>query len=193
MSNSTLPNCNIRPMGKISEAFVVLGIHSFQEACLYIKNLPYRRNLNKEDLLCVFKEQCGTCSTKHAVLKLLADEIGLDDVQLYCGIYKMSAHNTPAVASYLKLHGLAYIPEAHNYLKYKNQILDCTFADVNTVNFVDDLIEEIEIRPSQISDYKVKYHRDFLSKWIENNVEIHLSLDELWTIREQCIRDIASN
>lgn len=181
----------ILPHTLISQAFLELGVTTFDEACLYIQNLPYKRNANKADVFCVLKEQCGTCSTKHAVLKQLADEMGLDEVQLICGIYKMNAVNTPAVATTLLLHQLEYIPEAHNYLKYKNQIFD--FTKTEAINFADDLIEEVVIVPSQIGEYKVKYHQQVLQKWLDNHPHIPYTLPELWTIREQCIQEIAKD
>lgn len=139
--------------------------------------------------MCVIKEQCGTCSTKHAVLKQLADEMGLEEVQLICGVYKMNAINTPAVAAILLLHQLEFIPEAHNYLKYKNHIFD--FTKTESINFADDLIEEVNMLPNQIGEYKVKYHQQVLQHWLDVHPQVPYTLSELWTIREQCIQAIA--
>lgn len=187
------PDFEVKSKGKISEAFLKNGILTFRQATKFIQNLPYGRNPNKNDLTTLFTDNCGTCSTKHAILKQLADENNFIDIILICGLFRMSSQNTPEISSTLNKHGLVFIPEAHNYLKYKNQILDFTKPDAKAIDFIDDLIEEIEILPHQITDYKVTYHKKYLEKWLENNTEIKLSLAELWTIREQCIQNIADN
>ena len=40
----------------ISFSFRLLGIFSFQEATQYIWNLPYKRNVFKDNVLCVFED-----------------------------------------------------------------------------------------------------------------------------------------
>ncbi len=187
------PDFIVKPKGKISEAFLKNGILTFRQATKFIQNLPYGRNSNKNDLASLFTDNCGTCSTKHAILKQLADENNFTDIILICGLFRMNSQNTPEISSTLNKHGLVFIPEAHNYLKYKNQILDFTKPDADAIDFIDDLIEEIEILPHQITDYKVTYHKKYLEKWLENNTNIKLSLTDLWTIREQCISDLGAS
>lgn len=187
------PDFEVKPKGKISEAFLKNGILTFRQATKFIQNLPYGRNSNKNDLASLFTDNCGTCSTKHAILKQLADENNFTHIILICGLFRMSSQNTPEISSTLNKHGLVFIPEAHNYLKYKNQILDFTKPDADAIDFIDDLIEEIEILPHQITDFKVTYHKKYLEKWLENNINIKLSLTDLWTIREQCISDLGAS
>lgn len=172
--------------GTVSGAFAQVGIHSFDEAIRYIKNLPYRRNKNKEDLLIVLTDQYGTCSTKHALLKQLAVENGWDDVHLYLGIFLMTAANTPKIAAVLDEYQLTGIPEAHNYLKVGGIIVDATNPCSTEKDFIDNLMGETKIQPNQISTYKVAFHKDFLAHWLH---ELHISytLDEMWAIREECI------
>jgi len=86
---------------------------------------------------------------------------------------------------------LTYILEAHNYLSVDNEIIDCTKTGFGVVNFVADLIAEVEIESNQITDFKVSYHKEILQKWLSENPQIKLSFNELWTIREQCIEDLA--
>lgn len=180
----------IHPISITSQTFLKLGISTFNDACLYIQNLPYRRNTNKADVFCVLNDKCGTCSTKHALLKQLADEMGLTEVKLMCGIFKMNAVNTPEVATTLKHYHLAYIPEAHNYLRFRNQVYD--FTKSTAINFQGDLLEEIEMQTGQINGFKVLYHQQFLQRWLNHHPEIRYTTSELWSIREQCINDIAS-
>jgi hypothetical protein len=177
--------------GKISALFLQRDISCFSQACAYIKGLPYKRNSNKEDLSSLFTDGYGTCSTKHAVLKVLATENGVKDVRLMLGIYKMSAQNTPEVSETLTRHSIDYIPEAHMYLKVQNKTVDCTKQNSNAGAFESALLEELEIEPSQITGFKVSYHRQFLASWLVRHTDITYDLPQLWSIREQCIEDLS--
>ena len=178
--------------GVVSGSFNNLAINSFAEACKWVDNLDYRRNNDKNNKLVLFEELCGTCSTKHAVLKRLADENGNNYLKLVLGIFKMNSDNTPVITNVLNKYGLKYIPEAHNYLRNDNHMLDFTGIGVNVDEFELDLLEEIEISPDQITDFKVQYHKDYLSRWIQIN-RIPYKIDELWGIREECIAALAQN
>ncbi len=175
---------SIQPGKEISNQFLQRGISSFEEACSYIKALPYGRNADKHDSLCVFKDQKGTCSTKHALLKRLAEENGQNDIELMMGIFRMNGQNTPQTEQVLSAYGLSYMPEAHNYLKYKDTVIDCTTS--KQLDFQPDLMEESIIQPEQITDYKVAYHKLFLSEWLKM-AQLSYSLYEIWAIREKCI------
>ncbi len=163
------------------------GLDTFRKAAEWVSKLDYRRNIDKKNILCLFEEQCGTCSTKHALLKRLSDENSNTELKLMLGIFTMNAKNTPAIKELLKKYKLEHIPEAHNYLRAYNYILDYTGIGINETKFELDILEEFEIQPDQITDYKVAYHRDYLDAWIKEN-EIPYSLDELWRIREECIK-----
>lgn len=178
--------------GIVSRSFSNLAITNFAEACKWVEKLDYKRNNNKNNELIVFDELCGTCSTKHALLKRLADENGDSSLRLVLGIFAMNSKNTPVIKGLLSNYDLKYIPEAHNYLRNDNHMLDFTGIVVNVDEFELDLLEEIEITPNQINDFKVQYHRNYLRRWIETS-KISYTLDELWEIREQCIEAIAQN
>lgn len=175
--------------GSISKAFRDVGLQSFRQAADWVNHLPYRRNTDKNNPLCLFEDRSGTCSTKHALLKRLADENGNTVLKLMLGIFTMNAKNTPAVKEVLKKYNLKYMPEAHNYLRAYNYIIDVTGIGINETKLELDLLDEIEITPEQLAELKVSYHREYLSKWIADNA-IPYSLEELWTIREECIRAI---
>ena len=175
----------------ISVQFTNRGIRSFREATTFIKELSYGRNADKSNLTTVFTDNCGTCSTKHALLQMLANENDYQGLHLMTGIFKMNGNNTPKVAERLRKHNLEYIPEAHCYLRYSNEILDFTKRNSQPSDFSDDLLEEIEIEPDQITTFKINYHRNYLQQWLMDNPDINLSLNELWEIRENCIRDLS--
>lgn len=119
-------NFEIKSDQEISQLFLKNNCCDFHSASEFIRNLSYRRNLNKDNLATVFIDGCGTCSTKHAVLQKLAEENYQTDFKLILGIFKMNGNNTPQIKSVLETYNIDYIPEAHNYLKFKNEVLDFT-------------------------------------------------------------------
>lgn len=180
-------NFKILSKEKISEQFLKFNIHDFVSASEFVKNLPYKRNGNKENERCIFNDNGGTCSTKHALLKRLADENGFTEIKLILGIFRMNSQNTPKISTVLKKYSLKEIPEAHNYLKYQNRILDFTQRNSNPEDFINDLVEEIEIEPNQITDFKINYHKVFIKNYLEKKTEILFNHHEFWKIREECI------
>lgn len=181
-----LPDCDIQNNGDVSGAFLAKGISTFANACLYVKRLAYGRNENKDDILSVFKDGRGTCSTKHALLKRLAEENGLE-IDLVTGIYCMTQYNTPGIGTIPERHGLQYLPEAHCYLKAGTEIFDFTFPDSETTTFKEELLEETIIGSDNVINVKATLHKSFLRRWLLTNNTINLSLENLWEIREACI------
>lgn len=175
----------------VSNSFLEKGIDDFIGAAQYVEQLPYRRNQDKNNPTAALGEHCGTCSTKHALLKRLADENGHPELKLVLGIYQMNGSNTPAVAPILKKYKLKYIPEAHNYLRVHGYILDFTGLGMRESKLANSLLTEIEITPEQITDFKVGYHRDYLANWLADE-SLPYSLEEIWRIREECIGVLAA-
>jgi len=168
------PDFDIKSMGQISKEFTDRNIVTFKQASLFIKQLAYGRNADKNNLATVFTDNCGTCSTKHALLKRLADENEFEKVKLIVGLFKMNKKNTPQVSSTLQKYNLEYIPEAHCYLKFEDKIIDLTKLNSKPSDFLDELIEEIEILPDQITNFKVNYHKNYLASWLDKNKQINL-------------------
>lgn len=171
-----------------SKSFQDLDIQTFSEAMCFVKNLPYGRNSNREDFSLVLKEQKGTCSSKHALLKSLADENQHPEVKLMLGIFKMNGNNTPKIKSVLEKQNLVYIPEAHTYLKINKDIFDCSTANSSEINFKNDLLNEMEIQPQDVIHRKIEIHKAFLKNWSKEN---ELDFEEIWKIREECIEALS--
>jgi hypothetical protein len=165
------------------------GIDTWEDLLLLTKKIPYGRNSNREDLSLVLKENKGTCSSKHAFLKEIANQNNIPNVQLIIGIYKMKESNTK-IGTILSENAIAYIPEAHCYLKIKDERLDLTTKDADFEKIKKDLIEEIIIEPFQVCDFKVNYHKKFLEKWLNENT-LNLTFEQLWEIREKCIQSLS--
>lgn len=174
----------------LSKSCLGLGLKDFKSVCNHIKLLPYGRNSDRSNFELVLKEHKGTCSTKHAFLKQLAIEQNVSQIQLFLGIYKMQESNTNGVAAILSKYNLEYIPEAHTYLKYYNEILDFTRSIGSEINFKNSLILEKEIFPKDIGDYKLELHKRFIKNWIEEE-NIAYSFNDIWQIREACIKELS--
>ncbi len=173
--------------GIITGEFVAIGVRDFRAAAAYVNRIPYGRTSNRDDLVTVLREARGTCSTKHALLNVLAQEQGIQTA-LVIGIYRMNGRNTPGIAPVLERYGLDSLPEAHCFLRYREKRVDVTQAETNPSEPISEFLYEEDISPGQIGDYKTSLHRHFLRQWMrETGATTRYSLDELWQIREVCI------
>ena len=163
---------------------------NFDELINKVKNIPYGRNTNRYDFSLVLSENKGTCSSKHALLKDFADKNEIENVKLFIGIFKMDEVNTPKLGDLLSKNNINYIPEAHCYLKINQIAVDATTSDSFYDKIKHDIMEEIEIIPNQVSDFKVEYHKSFLKKWITETNQNN-TFEEIWEIREQCISKLS--
>lgn len=168
------------------------NIHTWDDAITYVQSLPYGRNTERGNLDIVLQENKGTCSSKHAFLKDLADINDISGVRLILGIYKMNAANTPGIGKHISEHNLEYIPEAHCYLKINGKRIDITSCNSTIERIKDDILEEIEIQVDQITSYKITYHQDYLRTWCTREKHM-LSYEQIWDIRERCISSLAEN
>jgi len=188
-----LPNFKLNNSSLLSALMHEKGIVDYISATEYIQSLPYGRIIDTTDLTNIIHENKGTCSTKHAFLHQLAAENEISDINLALGFFKMNAINTPAVAEVLKSYGLEYIPEAHNYLLYKDKRYDFTGLDFQTEKPTDVILSEMTILPNQIKEFKQHFHRFYIINWLkEENLGLKFSIDEIWDIRETCIQQLSS-
>lgn len=174
----------------LSKSCIALGLTDFISVCNYVKQLPYGRNNNRANYTSILQENKGTCSTKHAFLKEIAMENEADHMLFYLCIYKMKETNTVGIGEILANYNLAYIPEAHSYLKFQNKIIDCTRMEESQTSFKEAILLEEEILPKQIGEYKLAFHKGYIKNWIKDN-NIPYSYSEIWNIREACISKLS--
>lgn len=179
-------NFDISLPGPVSNALIQLGIYNFEDACRYIAALPYRRNSDKRNILCLFEDLAGTCSTKHATIRKLAIEQNHEEVKLVLCIFKMDARYAPSIKPILDHYQLDYMPEAHNYLQIADRFIDLTSPHAHYAKFADKILKTEWIEFDQIQDYKIMQHQTFLQNWIADKP--HFDLADIWNIREQCIK-----
>jgi hypothetical protein len=104
----------------------------------------------------------------------------------------MSKKNTPKTGTVLSEKNIKYIPEAHCYLKYKNERIDVTSTTSDFKKIENDLIEEIEIEPFQVSEFKVEFHKNYLKIWLKKE-QLDFTFQNIWDIREKCIQNISTS
>lgn len=178
---------NHRPLSKL---VLAKGVATLETALAYLRSLPYGRTSNRIDLSLVMMEQRGSCSSKHAFLKQLAIENDWSQVKLFIGMYAMNEQNTPGIGTVLTEHQITAIPEAHCYVKINGTVIDITSPTSSFDRIKDSLLEEIEIEPSQVADFKVKYHQKFMKNWLQTS-GIKIPFDKIWELREQCIKNLS--
>ncbi|MFW9940804.1 MAG: hypothetical protein ACFFFT_07175 [Candidatus Thorarchaeota archaeon] len=146
-SYENLPNAEIKPNGEISKIFLELGITTFKEACHYVHNMEYGYNTTYKDKLILFTEQMGTCTTKHAIIGGLAEELNIP-LYKHVGIYKFTEEISTGASEILKKYNIPYIPMAHCFLVYKNFQFDLTEGNCNGKNTsIENFIHEEEVDP----------------------------------------------
>jgi hypothetical protein len=167
------------------------GVVSWEDLIRCVKTFHYGRNANRADLSLVWYERKGSCSSKHAFLKMIADLNKIPNVELMLCMYKMTSDNTAKIARVLDHFKLDYLPEAHCYLKFGKELIDVTTMTSNLKSIENDILEEQVIRPEQVVEFKVDYHKAFMEKWGEEQ-HPEFSFEQLWSIREQCIDALSS-
>jgi hypothetical protein len=127
------PNKTIISAGTISNHFLSCGINNFLDACAYVHQLPYGYNSDRDDLMILFKEKMGSCTTKHAVIATLAAELDLP-IHKYIGIYPMTEALVTGTGKILDKYDLPYIPMIHCFLEYGDHRVDLTEGNQNGKN-----------------------------------------------------------
>ncbi|TES96372.1 MAG: hypothetical protein E3J90_08170 [Promethearchaeota archaeon] len=146
-SYDNLPNAEIKPVGEFSIKFLDLGIKTFKDACDYVHNIDYGYNTNYEDKMIFFKENKGTCTTKHAVIAGLAQELEIPLYKHVC-IYKFTEEITTGVHEILKKFEIPYIPMTHCFLVYDRYKFDLTEGNRNGKKKpIDDCIHTERVDP----------------------------------------------
>jgi len=149
MDNLTVfPDDTIEVSGPISQKFLELGMHTFRQACHYVHQLPYGYNSDKDDLFILFKEKLGTCTTKHAVIGTLAEELKIPVVK-NIGIYRMTETIVTGTDAILKKYELPYVPMLHCFLIHENYRVDLTEGNRNGKNCaIDEFLHTEKVIPN---------------------------------------------
>ena len=146
-SYNILPDVEIKPVGDISKKFLELGIKSFKEAIDFVHKSEYGYNSNADDKMIFFKEKMGTCTTKHATIAGLAEELNIP-LYKHVGIYKFTEEISTGTNEILKKYNVPYVPMAHCFLVYNDHRFDLTEGNCNGKNTtIESFIHEEQVDP----------------------------------------------
>lgn len=169
---SQLPDAGIAPAGIISKTFLGMGIDRFSEACRWVHDLPYGYNSDKGDLMILFKENKGTCTTKHAVIGTLAVELALP-VTKTIGIYAMTEAVVTGTQAVQDAYRLPYIPMIHCFLTAGDVRVDLTEGNQNGKNRpINDFLYTEDVRPDISEKAEYLLYRKALSDVILKRKEL---------------------
>lgn len=132
-SYTEFPNKPIEDNGLISRTFLSMGINDFHHACRYVHELPYGYNSDREDLMILFKEKMGSCTTKHAVIATLAAELEIA-IDKHIGIYAMTEALVTGTQKILDRYKLPYLPMVHCFLVFEAHRVDLSEGNPNGKN-----------------------------------------------------------
>jgi hypothetical protein len=152
-----LPNPMIKTKGPVSAKFIDLSIQFFWDACQYVQSIPYGYNSSRDDIFIIFKEGIGSCTTKHAVIATLAEEL---DITVYktIGIYEMNEDLVTGTQIILEKYQLPYIPMIHCFLEYNSYNVDLTEPNNNGKNHAIDeflFVERVTPNISEKNEYRL--------------------------------------
>jgi len=166
------PNPTIIKKGIISEKFISIKIRTFWDACSYILNLPYGYNSKTDDILILFNEGYGSCTTKHAVIATLAEELNIP-VYKMVGVYAMSEEIVTGTNDILKKYDLPYLPMNHCFLVYNSYRIDLTEGNYNGKNrSIEDFLFTEKVFPNISEKDEYLLYKKALKNYILNRKEM---------------------
>jgi hypothetical protein len=167
-----LPDLPLVRRGVISGYILDLGIATFRAACQYVHDMPYGYNSNRDDLMILFKEGCGTCSTKHAVIAVLAEELQIQVFRMI-GIYALTEDIVSGTGIILARYRLPYVPMIHCFLGCDSRRVDLTEGNRNGKNRpIDDFLYTQKVRAAISEKDEYLIYRSVLEKDIIKRPEM---------------------
>ena len=168
-----LPEKMIGPSGPVARKFLALGVETFQQACRFVHQLPYGYNSDRDDLFILFKENRGTCTTKHAVIATLTEELSLP-VAKHIGIYAMDEKIVTGTNQILEAYGLPYLPMVHCFLVFQALHVDLTEGNQNGKNrSIDHFLWSQKVIPNISAKDEYRFYRLGLTETVMNQKEFN--------------------
>jgi len=169
---TVFPNQTISKKGIISEKFISQKINKFWDACSYVHGLPYGYNSTTDDILILFKEGYGSCTTKHAVIATLAEELNIP-VYKTVGIYAMNEDLVTRTSHILEKYHLPYLPMIHCFLVYDLYRVDLTEGNENGKNrSIEEFLFTERVIPNISEKDEYLLYKTALKNYIMNRKEM---------------------
>lgn len=193
-NHSALPDGAITGGGLLSRAFTDRGLSSFQQACRWVLELPYGYNSDRDDPMILFAERKGTCTTKHAAIATLAQELGLP-VEKHLGVYAMTEEIVAGTAAILGRFGLPYVPMLHCFLVSGALRVDLTEGNRNGKRAViEEFLHSERVRPAISAREEYLLYRTWLIKLIDGRDELRgIDLHTVLRAREEGLKLLKAN
>ena len=188
-----LPEADIGDSGAISKGFLQRGVTGFIGACRYVHQLPYGYNSDRDDLLILFREGRGSCTTKHSVIATLAEELVLP-VAKNIGIYRMTEDLVTGTSEILEGFSLPYVPMVHCFLAFREYRVDLTEGNDNGKNRpIDRLLHTEAVIPNISAKDEYLLYRKALKERILPREELKgVDIKRILQAREQGIKLLRS-
>jgi hypothetical protein len=191
---TVFPNAAIKAAGPVSGKFLSLGINGFIDACRYVHELPYGYNSDRDDLMILFKEKLGSCTTKHAVIATLAEESGLP-IKKAIGIYAMTEEIVTGAGKILGSFGLPYVPMLHCFLVYGDHRVDLSEGnDKGKKRSLEEFLYTKKVNPNISGKDEYLLYRKALSDYILIKSELKgIDLKNILKAREEGLDLLKAN
>jgi hypothetical protein len=186
-----LPDKEISGGGTVSDVFLSMGIHRFLDACRFVHHLPYGYNTDKDDLMILFRERMGTCTTKHATIAILARELGLP-VFRCVGIYPMTEEIVAGAGRIAVRYQLPYVPMIHCFLEHHLHRVDLTEGNRNgKKQSIEVFLFTQRVEPDISTKAEYLIYRNALTGLVQSRQE--LGIHELLRAREEGLKVLRAN
>ena len=192
--HTVFPDKPIVDAGPMARTFLSLEINGFLEVCRFVHELPYGYNSDRDDLMILFKEKMGSCTTKHAVVATLAAELQLP-IEKSIGIYAMTEDLVTGANQIREKYDMPYVPMVHCFLVYEDYRVDLSEGNRNGKNGPIDYFLYTEKVAANISG-KDEYllYRKVLKDHIMPRKELHrMDLKTVLKAREEGLSLLRSN
>lgn len=188
------PDKPIAGGGIVSDKFLSLGIQNFLDACRYVHELPYGYNSDRDDLMILFKENKGNCTTKHAVIATLAEELDLP-IAKYVGIYAMTEEIVTGTNEILDKYHLPFVPMIHCFLVYREHKVDLSEGNDNGKNrSIDDFLFTRKVDPNISAKDEYLLYRKALAVHILTRKELAgVNISQILHAREEGLKLLERN
>jgi hypothetical protein len=191
---TVFPNKPIVENGPISRIFLSMGINDFHRSCRYVHELPYGYNSDRDDPMILFKENMGSCTTKHAVIATLAAELEIT-IDKHIGIYAMTEALVTGTQNILDRYELSYLPMVHCFLVYEAHRVDLSEGNQNGKNGpIDEFLYTEEVIANIPGKDEYLLYRTALKDHILKRPEFHhISIKKILQAREEGISLLRAN
>jgi hypothetical protein len=191
---TVFPDRPITNVAIVSAKFLSLGMNSFIDACRYVHDLPYDYNSDRDDLMILFKENKGTCTTKHAAIATLAAELNLP-IEKNVGIYAMTEEIVTGTNEILAKHNLPYVPMVHCFLVYGEYRVDLSEGNNNGKNrSIEDFLYSQRVEPNISAKDEYLLYRKALKDHILTRKEMEgVDIKQILHAREESLKRLKHN